>query len=137
MVRLEVLRKRLGKLDEYLGYLQRLRRYSLSEFLAEPERYGAAERFLQLCVEALNDVGSHVIVDERLGEAESSRDIPRLLRENGTIDADAEQRWIRMIGLRNVLVHEYVELDREIVHVVLQERLGELRELADVFGRYL
>ena len=45
MVRVEVLRKRLNKLDEYLRILTRLQRYSFEEFMADPERYGSVERF--------------------------------------------------------------------------------------------
>lgn len=47
MVRREVLRKRLNKLDEYLAILRSLQRYRLEELLENPERYGSAERFLQ------------------------------------------------------------------------------------------
>ena len=42
----EVIRRRLQKVDEYLGILVGLRRYDLNEFLSSPERYGSAERFL-------------------------------------------------------------------------------------------
>jgi hypothetical protein len=40
MVRAEVIRKRLNKLDEYLSILRRLQRYTFEEFMADPERYG-------------------------------------------------------------------------------------------------
>ena len=46
MVRPEVVRKRLNKLDEYLSILQGLQKYSFSEFAEDPEHYGSAERFL-------------------------------------------------------------------------------------------
>ncbi len=46
MVRAEVLRRRLGKLDEYLAILHTLRKYTFEEFVANPEHYGSAERFL-------------------------------------------------------------------------------------------
>lgn len=48
MVRPEILRKRLNKLDEYLAILRKLRRYERDEFLSNAERYGSAERFLHL-----------------------------------------------------------------------------------------
>ena len=38
MLRPEVIRDRLQKLDEYLSILEKLGAYSLAEFLAEPER---------------------------------------------------------------------------------------------------
>jgi uncharacterized protein YutE (UPF0331/DUF86 family) len=58
MIKREVLRRRLNKLDEYLEILQRLRRYDKENFLADPEHYGSAERFLQLTIEALRNVHS-------------------------------------------------------------------------------
>lgn len=48
MVRSEVIRKRLQKLDEYLEILTGLQKYTLDEFMSTPEYYGSAERFLQL-----------------------------------------------------------------------------------------
>lgn len=67
MIRPEVVGKRLGKLDEYLAILRRLQQYSYEEFIDNPERYGSAERFLQLAVEALTDLGNHVIAELELG----------------------------------------------------------------------
>ena len=57
MVRVEVIRKRLNKLDEYLGILRGLQRYDFEEFIGDPEHYGSAERFLQLGIEAITDKG--------------------------------------------------------------------------------
>lgn len=106
MIRPEVVGKRLGKLDEYLAILRRLQQYSYEEFIDNPERYGSAERFLQLAVEALTDLGNHVIAELELGTVDWYSDIPQLLHEAGYIDADMREQWIRMIGFRNVLVHD-------------------------------
>ncbi|GAB4296095.1 MAG: DUF86 domain-containing protein [Thiohalomonadaceae bacterium] len=137
MVRPEVIRRRLERYGECLTILERAGRYTLQEFLADPEHYGSAERFLQLAIEASLDMGSHIVADEGLGTVEQGRDIPRLFREHGFIDTDLEQRWIRMIGLRNILVHEYLEVDREIVHDVLRNHLGDLAALQPVFAKFL
>jgi uncharacterized protein YutE (UPF0331/DUF86 family) len=137
MLRPEVIRRRLEKLTEHLLVLERMRRYGLEEFLEEPERYGSAERFLQLAIEALLDMGSHVIAEKNLGTINQSRDIPRLFREHGYIDAVLENRWIRMIGFRNILVHEYLELDRKRVYEVLQQGLNDLRDIQRVFAVFL
>jgi len=134
MVRPEVIRRRLKRFGEYLAILERFQRYDLEAFLSDPERYGSAERFLQLAIEASLDMGSHVIADENLGAVEQSRDIPRRFREHGRISEDLEQRWIRMIGFRNILVHEYVDVDRTIVYDVVQNRLADLNDLKQVFA---
>lgn len=138
MVNKEVIRKRLNKLDEYLAILAGLQKYTREEFLENPERYGSAERFLQLAVEALIDIGNHVIADLGLGEVDSYADIPSLLAGEGHVEESAKEKWIQMIGFRNILVHEYVEdIDREIVYEVLRERLGDFGELRKAFGRFL
>jgi uncharacterized protein YutE (UPF0331/DUF86 family) len=137
MVRPEVIRKRLNKIDEYLVVLQRLQRYGRDEFLSDPERYGSAERFLHLAIEALLDMGNHVIADEGLGVVDWYSDVPRIFLEKGMISSELSEKWIRMIGFRNTLVHGYMDVDRTIVYEVLQNGLGDIEELKRVFARHL
>lgn len=42
-----------------------------------------------------------------------------------------------MVGFRNIFVHDYLEVDRKIVYEVLQNRLGDLEELRQVFATFL
>jgi uncharacterized protein YutE (UPF0331/DUF86 family) len=133
----EVLRKRLNKLDEYLGILKELQRYSFDEFLADPQRYGSIERFLHLAIEAVNDMGNHVIAELDLGVVNWYSDIPALFEKAGYLDKTLREKWIRMIGFRNTLVHEYVEIDRKIVYDVFQNNLQDLEELRRNFAQFL
>ncbi|MGB9755149.1 MAG: hypothetical protein C0183_14390 [Roseiflexus castenholzii] len=137
MVRSDVIRKRLEKLDEYLAILRQLQRYSYDEFVANPERYGSAERFLQLAIESLNDVGNHIVAEASLGTVDWYSDIPHRLREAGLIDASQKETWIRMIGFRNIPVHDYLKIDRTIVFRFLQENLGDLEGFKQVFAQFL
>ena len=137
MVRSEVIRKRLDKLAEYLAILRELQRYSWDEFVTVPERYGSAERFLQLAIETLTDMGSHVISDLRLGIVNQHSDIPAILVKNRYIDPMLGDQWVRMIGFRNVLVHDYLDIDRRIVYDVLQNRLSTFETLQQVFAQFL
>jgi len=137
MVRPEVIRKRLNKIDEYLVVLQRLQRYGRDEFLSDPERYGSAERFLHLAIEALLDMGNHVIADEGLGVVDWYSDVPRIFLEKGMISSELSEKWVRMIGFRNTLVHGYMDVDRTIVYEVLQNGLCDIEELKRVFARHL
>jgi uncharacterized protein YutE (UPF0331/DUF86 family) len=137
VVRVEVIRKRLNKLDEYLGILRGLQRYSFEEFIGDPEHYGSAERFLQLGIEAITDIGSHVIADLALGTVNWYSDIPTILAEKGHISADLKEKWIQMIGFRNILVHDYADIDHRIVYEALQHRLEDLEALEQVFAQFL
>ena len=137
MIRVEVIRRRLKQLDEYLRILRQLQKYSLAEFTGDPEHYGSAERFLQLAIESLADIGSHVIVDLKLGTVERYRDIPLILAEHQYISHELRERWIGMLGFRNILVHDYLDIDRQIVYQVLQDELTDMEELRRVFAQFL
>ncbi len=133
----DIIRKRLDALERYIAILRKLSRYSLPDFVADPEHYGSAERFLQLSVEALSDLGNHVVADLHLGEVNSYADIPDLLATHKIITAAQRAVWIRMIGFRNILVHDYLQVDRTIVHDVLQNRLDDMVGISQVFAQYL
>ena len=137
MVQPEIIRRRLAHVDRSLEILGRLRRYSIEEFLAEPERYGSAERFLQIALEALLDLGAHVVAEENLGAIEVSRDIPQRMMEGGLIELELAAVWKEMVGFRNLLVHDYAELDRKKVWHVLQDELEDIAKLRAVFAGFL
>jgi uncharacterized protein YutE (UPF0331/DUF86 family) len=137
VVRAEIIRKRLNKLDENLAVLKKLQRYSFEEFIADPERYGSVERFLHLAIEALIDMGNHVIADSELGVVNWYSDIPKILAEKEFISSELEEKWISMIGFRNTLVHEYIDIDQEIVYDVLQNNIQDLEDLKRAFAQFL
>ena len=137
MLRAEVIRKRINKLDEYLSILNKLQAYSFEEFMANPERYGSAERFLHLSIEAVIDMANHIIAELGLGVVNWYSDIPAMFFEKGHIDRHLKEKWIQMIGFRNTLVHEYIDIDRQIVYKALQNNLDDIEKLKKVFAQFL
>ena len=127
----------MNRLDDYLTVLKKLQRYSFKEFTADPERYGSAERFLHLAIEALIDMGNHVIADSGLGGVNWYSDIPKVMAEKEFISSELEEKWISMIGFRNTLVHEYIDIDRKIVYDVLQNNIQDLEALKRAFAQFL
>ncbi|PSQ85190.1 MAG: DUF86 domain-containing protein [Bacteroidetes bacterium QS_3_64_15] len=138
-----MLRHRLQKLSKHLDILRTTQQYSRSEFVEDPHLYGSAERFLQLSIEAINDMASHVVVDENLGAVERARDLPDIFESEGLIGEEMREQWTDMIGLRNSLVHDcldvddYLDIDRNIVYEAVQYRLDEIERLRSVFSQFL
>lgn len=137
MIRPEVIRKRLNKLDEYLAILYDLRKYAFDEFVSNPEHYGSTERFLHLAIEAITDMGNHVIAELDLGIVNWYSDIPSILASKGYIDSDLEKKWLQMIGFRNTLVHDYLEIDRGIVYKILHNNLVDIEAVKQMFAQFL
>jgi uncharacterized protein YutE (UPF0331/DUF86 family) len=80
---------------------------------------------------------NHVIADLDLGTVQWYSDIPTIPAERGGLSPELRSRWIQMFGFRNILVHEYLDLDRRIVYEALQHGLGDLEGLRDFFASFL
>jgi len=64
---------KLQRLDEYLEYLTELRKAPQAGFLADYRIYGLAERYLQLSVQIVIDVGQMLIVSKNLRSRKATR----------------------------------------------------------------
>jgi uncharacterized protein YutE (UPF0331/DUF86 family) len=125
----DVFERRTRRFEEVLGILEGLAETPWARFTADPEKYGSTERFLQLAVEVLDDLGAHVVARAGAGPVASYGDVPARLLEAGHLTEPQARTWRRIIGFRNVLVHDYLEVDLTIVYDVLRNRLDDLRDL--------
>lgn len=66
MIDSDVLARRLERLREYVGYLHELRSKPKEDFTNDPFIYGNAERYLQLSIQCMLDIGNHIISSEQL-----------------------------------------------------------------------
>jgi len=48
-----------------------------------------------------------------------------------------KEQWMQMIGFRNTLVHDYIDIDRTIVYDVLQNNLDDIEKLKKVFAAFM
>ena len=83
---------------------------------------------LQLAIQGCIDIGSHIVSDEGWGVAGSFNEIVYILHEKGVINEKLQENMISMIGFRNILVHEYEEVNLDIVYQILHDRLKDIKE---------
>jgi len=135
MVEREVLQKRIEKAREYINFLGKMSgNYNFEEFKNDKMIYGSGERFLHLTIEALIDIGNHIISSEDLGVVDVYRDIPVILHNNEYIDKRDKELFIKIIGLRNILVHDYLDIEKETVYRIINENLSDLE---DILKKYI
>lgn len=128
---------RLAALDEYLRLLAGLAGLELTAFTSDPRNYGAAERFLHLAIEAVLDVGTHCIAGLGLPRPERYADILPALAEAGLIRPETARELFSLAGFRNLLVHDYMKVDRQRVHSFLNSKLDGLRRFSAEVIAYL
>ncbi len=137
MVNKAVLAARLERLREYFVILESVQGYDVDRFVQDPFIHGTAERNLHLAIECLMDIGNHVISDRGYPKPENYVDIFRILAERGVIPKDLFQELVGMAAFRNVLVHDYLRLDRKRVYQILWEKLPLLKNMGRIFAEML
>jgi len=114
-----------------------MQKYSLDEFLADPVISASIERYLQLAIETTIDMAHHLVSDEKLGYADWYSDVPSIIEANGLISPELRETWVKMIGFRNILVHDYIDLDKKRVYAVLHNNMKDFDALKLFFSNYL
>jgi uncharacterized protein YutE (UPF0331/DUF86 family) len=120
----DLVAQKLAEVETYLHELRTLAR--LDRLLTDLKEQRFVCHTLQLAVQAVLDVASHIVSDERLGEPANLRELFVLLAQAGWIEREQVPSLQKMAGFRNLLVHEYGRIDLGIVRDVVENRLEDL-----------
>lgn len=82
---------------------------------------------IQRACEACIDLAMHIISEKGLGIPQSSREAFDILCNNGIIHDELAARLKGMVGFRNIAVHDYQQLNLEIVQKIIEKHLDDLR----------
>ncbi|MDD2885212.1 MAG: DUF86 domain-containing protein [Dechloromonas sp.] len=94
-------------------------------FATDFTRQDAAILNIQRACEAALDMGQHLIRREKLGVPQSARDVFGLLAQGGWIDVALADGLKRMVGFRNIAVHDYQALQLPITMSIITHHLDE------------
>jgi uncharacterized protein YutE (UPF0331/DUF86 family) len=98
-----------------------------ASFATDFTRQDAAVLNIQRTCEAALDIGQHLIRKHKLGVPQSSRDVFTLLAGASFIPADLAEQLKKMVGFRNIAVHEYQRLHLPITEHIIQHRLVDFQ----------
>ena len=82
---------------------------------------------LQRACETAIDLAMYVVNQRRLGVPQESRDAFTLLQTAGILLPDLATRMQKMVGFRNVAVHEYTRLNLDVVRAIITKQLDDFR----------
>ena len=85
---------------------------------------------LQRACEACCDIASYVVSSRKLGIPQIKRDAFILLEKNKLIDSNTCTKMKNMITFRNIAVHDYKQIDEDILQDVIENDLIDLKEFA-------
>jgi len=121
-----VVTTRIAKIRQYVALLRKIRGLADEQhFVNDPLVYGNAERYLQLAMQAILDISHHIVADRNLPLPDDSKSLFDLLAREKMVSKRLAAKLTSMAGFRNVLVHEYVAIDRRRVYHVLTKELRD------------
>ena len=85
---------------------------------------------LQRACEQTLDMANHTIRRKKLGWPKDSAESFTLLRKAGYITAELEKKLIDMAGFRNIVTHQYRDIDYQLVEEVVKRHADDLIKFA-------
>src|SRR3989344_3948237 len=107
--------EKLQHLQEYIEYLHTLQKECSAEqsFVSDFHLFGNTERYLQLSIQAIIDASHLLILNLGFKRPTDNYEAVSTLFEKNILADDLAHAITRMIGLRNLLVHEYGQIYRK------------------------
>jgi uncharacterized protein YutE (UPF0331/DUF86 family) len=129
-----VIQRKLALLDQQIVRIEEhLRGVTRERFVADWAMRSLCERAIQVSVEIVIDVAERIVALAGVGPVATARDaIERLVHLEVLQHADP---YRGMVGLRNVIVHGYEEVDPNVLFDVVTQRLGDFRRFRDEVDR--
>ena len=128
--------RRLDELNERLARLQPLQNKPRPEFDADPYLRDIVERNLEIAAQCVIDICHRIIALENARKPTDYYEAILIIGELNILPADFARQIAPLAGFRNVLVHEYLGVEWDLVYANLQ-KLSDLLTFRDHIRQWL
>lgn len=132
-----VIMARLSRLDEYVSRLRRFENLDIKEYLNDYDLQAIVERNLQLAIQVCIDIANYIVARRKLTFPAEQENIFILLGKEGIIPYALADKIKGMVNFRNILVHDYTEIDSEKVYKIMKHALKDFSEFATAAVKFL
>lgn len=101
-----------------------------AENLKDYNKQDAIVLNLQRACQAAIDIAMYIISVKNLGIPQSKKGAFTVLEENNIITPEMAKQMRGMLGFRNIAVHEYQELDLDIIQSIIENHLQDILQFA-------
>lgn len=121
----EIIEKCINRVnEEYEGNCENLKDYRKMDMIVLN---------IQRACEAVLDLAMYIVSVRKLGLPQTKRDAFILLEKNEIITSIVSKKMQGMVGFRNIAVHDYKEIDEDILKDVIENHLNDLLDFARNF----
>lgn len=128
---------RLSWIESMISDIQVLPLQDFEEFAKDKRNIGSAESYLRRALEALLDLGRHILAKGFAQGVTEYREIPQKLLENGLLGENEAKLMKKMAGYRNRLVHFYHEVSAKELFDICRDNLDEIELVTSALKKWI
>jgi len=132
-----IIGERIKKIDEAIAELKKLQKFSKKEFLKDKTIQYAAMYGMILGIEAICDIGNHILANFFNRPADTYKDIILSLGECEIIPQSFAKKSSQMTDFRNILIHLYLKIDSQEVYKNFKKAPLEFNKFVKYFLKFL
>lgn len=132
----EEIEKKLEHLQKNVENLKSLKDITRKELEEDTIKRAAIERYFQMSIETVIDICSMIISFEDLEKPDDYREMILELGEVNILEKEFAENFSDVAGFRNILVHQYAEIDPEKLLHNLNNNLNDFDEFAKQIASY-
>lgn len=129
--KIQSIKDHIDELEKLLGDV------SDKEFFTDSGNLHIAERLVQLIVDGMIDINQHFIRELRLKISDDLQGTFIIMGENNILPGKFAQKIAPVVGVRNILVHQYEKLDKEMFLRNLRSHFSDFKKYQLYIGNYL
>lgn len=114
MLNKDLVKTKIRNIQEYLMEIESTLSLPKDQIVSSIEKLRTLERNFQLIVDAMLDINIHLIRELELSTPNDLKSTFIILAEGKIIPYDFAEKISPVVGLRNILVHGYEKVDREL-----------------------
>lgn len=128
MTNTSVLESKISSIQKYLKILAGYQNYSQQQLEDDLHLKGSVERYLYLLTQSVLDLAEAIISFKDFRRPQTYSEFFDILQEEKLISKDLTEKLVKMAKFRNIISHDYENLDFGIIYDVLQNRLQDVEE---------
>lgn len=128
---------RIKLINDTVIELEDLASYSKEDFLKDWRNPAATESYLRHCLEAIFDIGRHLLARIAGCKMMEYKAIGRELAKKEIVSPLLSAKLVKMAGYRNRIVHLYHEITSEELYKIIRNNLDDIREFVKAIALFI
>lgn len=126
-----VIRRKIDSILKEVKYLRNYSNIASDDFKTSERDRKSVTKTIENIAQAIIDIGSHIAAQKQWGIANTYREIIDVLAENGVISKAVGERLQELISMRNLLIHQYLDIDYDLIWSILPQLVKDSEEFVD------